>query len=339
MDPVDTVLMMRRSSRIDFALGATLVAACVLFYAHVGVDWPAPAIRQGNGDIPDVIRDWLSVAAVLGEGSPTDLLSDLSVTHLGITTISNHPHPRTPGALLLQMPLLAIPVEWVWPVSIVAVAAGVGVTAASAARIGRWPWWSAPLIGPIIALSLPVMAAIVLGSQAPVVAALLAAAWMRVDRPDAGIWLGVAATLKMFPGLLIPMLWMHGRRRMAAVAGATVAALNLAGLALPDVSFEQISTLLFEIDGPHNLSFRLPLAAVALGALAMSVWARRLTFDQVMTGGCIAMLVLSPIVWDHYLIILLLPLSVLGQKVYDAWFRHVHPVEVARQEAAESYSG
>lgn len=190
-----------------------------------------------------------------------------------------------------------------------------------AVRLLDLQWWWVPVFGVGFLFLSPTRTAAWLGSQGPIIAALIAATWVSRDRPIGGIWLGVAATLKLFPGLLIPMLWFQGRKRAAVGALSVVAGLNLAGLLLPDVtlagSVETITALDMSAN-PGNLSLGLPVAVAAVLAVGLIWWSRRLTFNQTMVVGSLGMLALSPVVWLHYLPVVYLPVVVMGRRLAES---------------------
>lgn len=269
-----------------------------------------------DGKPSDAVFDWLTVRAVVGEGDPHDPISTLAAAHLETTqAYADAPHPRLPGALLLQSPLSAVAVDWARPITNALTVVAAAVLAWAVVHVADLPGWLIVPVGAVLAVSPFYRSAIVVGSQGVIVAALVGVSWVASrskDRLTCGIGLGVAATLKVFPGLLIVMLWAAGKRRVAAGAAVTVAGLNVAGVALPDValvatvdamaeSARHVGTL------PANLSMRLPLWVV-LGAVAGLIWvSRRLPTDAVIAVGVVAMLALSPTVWSHYLLILALP--------------------------------
>lgn len=89
-------------------------------------------------------------------------------------------------------------------------------------------------------LALPQVAfEIVMGNVQLLLVGLLVLAWVGIDRGDrngqwlAGAAIGIAALIKVFPGVLI--LWLIATRRFQAAAAAVVAMLALAAVTLPFV--------------------------------------------------------------------------------------------------------
>lgn len=300
----------RNFTKFEVAVGVLLVVAFGVLVARVGTGFPGAASLQPNGQLTDATRDWLSSRAAV-DGVPYAPLDVLAADYLGVATDDGFVHPRSPGALLLQLPLVGVPVGWAWPIMVWTVLLSAGVVAWAATRITGGRWWVVPLVGFGLLLSPAGLGSILVGSQGPLVAALVGLAWVRPGRWS-GVGLGVAATLKMFPLLLIPMLWANGRRRMAAVASTVFVGSNAVGLLLPGVTVGGSVKVMLDQPNtgvPWNLSPELPtVAVVAVGAGL--VWlSRRMSFSAVMSVGCVGMLVLSPVVWGHYLFVLVLPVA------------------------------
>jgi hypothetical protein len=182
------------------------------------------------------------------------------------------------------------------------------------------------------------------GQSGLLVAALIVIAWFYLRRGEevrAGIALGIATCLKLYPGLLLVYLLFRYRRALVA---ATVSCLLLVTIPLVWLNtrvyleyFNMIRTVMIRFGGhPLNLSLLgvLRKSGFALGntlfaILAICViaglvsfmalksyypplrWPIDLEYSTLMT----LMLLLSPIAWDHYLVILILPIIVLGDWV------------------------
>src|SRR5690606_7705796 len=118
------------------------------------------------------------VQAVVGEGTPFDPKGDLNTLHLGADAFGNEAtHPRTPGALLLQMPLTLVPASWALPLYQMLAAVSVAVVAGVAGKLlDLKPAWVATA-GTFAYLLGPVRWGLGVGSQAPIVAALIAVTW------------------------------------------------------------------------------------------------------------------------------------------------------------------
>jgi alpha-1,2-mannosyltransferase len=203
---------------------------------------------------------------------------------------------------------------------------GTGVPVAS-----RW------LAGLLVVSWQPVLAAIRDGQISVVVAALATAAWLllrRCDERRAGIAVGCATALKVYPGLLVLFLVAHSRRAfwwaLATVAFSVAAVAAIAG---PHtwVEYRDIAGLIarsFE-RSPGNLSVLARIAqivpdwaavvypAIAAGMLMASVAVRPRDvsgfepLDSSFALFATLALLLSPVAWHHYLCLLVQPLVLL----------------------------
>lgn len=269
----------------------------------------------------DLQADRLSALAAIDGADPYQPVNQLAGRY-GSDLWWEWIHPRTPGALLLQVPLVVLGEASLRLVAVVGTAAALVLTAV---YVMRHLGFSDKLLipGAIVVgmLSISVEAATV-GAQSSVLALLLAVAWIRLRLQDdvgAGVAVGVAITLKVFPWLLlIVLLW--SRRRAAASALVTGAALFGVGLLFPGVSFGGAAIALssanqsaaldlnasvtrFLVGGENFESVAIGLAVVGLlGALLVT----RLDWDfdrkwfAVMALG----LAVSPLIWSHYALVL-----------------------------------
>jgi Glycosyltransferase family 87 len=240
-----------------------------------------------------------------------------------------------PPALLIGVPFTYLPAalaEWLWLGLMVACAAA----ALRLAGTRDWRVYGASLLTPAMGTSLAygtVNCALMLG---------LAATWRWRDRAgSAGAALGGLIALKL---IFLPLLaWLLCTRRFAAVAWscACAAALWLAGWALIGFhglgEYPHVLSLLSGIERRQGFSTVSNALALGLGDGAASVApyvlgaaATGLLWVAVRSGGTradahgfllavLAMLVLSPIVWLHYLVFLLVPLAVLRPRFGLAW--------------------
>lgn len=199
----------------------------------------------------------------------------------------------------------------------------------------------------------PIVAVLRNGQSGLLLAALMTAGWfaLRRDRPVlAGLSIGLATCLKMYPGLLL--VYLLFRHRRAFFSAATTIVLITVGTGLfagwnNFADYFEAARFVSERYGAHgaNLSLRAlllhlasemnlsPMIArglfVAMG-LAIAgglVWlfknrtvgeTRSLRSLDLEFSLCLTLMpLLSPIAWHHYLSILLLPLAVLGQRVLE----------------------
>lgn len=212
------------------------------------------------------------------------------------------------------------------------------------------------LILVLLALCHPLWSHVHQGQLSIPVAILVTLCWLldRSDRPWlAGVALGVAIAVKLFPGFLI--LPFALRRRWAAVISGLscfvlVTVLTVAILGV-DTYWNYVCDVLPTIGrysgACHNLSLcgvwnkllvpephwmpvifasntRHPFAAfcgnavtVGIVVLLVSLLVLRAKDDIDLAFGAsiVAMLLVSPITWDHYLILLVLPIALLWQRL------------------------
>jgi hypothetical protein len=189
----------------------------------------------------------------------------------------------------------------------------------------------------IAAISLAVLRDFALGNVSVLLLLPLAAAWRWLDRPAGAIAQALAIAVRPTLGLLL--LWQLLRRQWRAVAWTIGAGLVLILASLPFVGLEGYSDYLTVlrnlggiagVDKNHDLSSSLLglgvdesmanvalLVGYALGIAAIVLSLRRdRELGFVVTAG--ASLLLSPLLWDHYLAMLVLPTAFLAARGH-AW--------------------
>ena len=176
----------------------------------------------------------------------------------------------------------------------------------------------------------PLVGELVLGNVHLLLVGLLALAWWGVRiggrRGDAlaGVAIGAASLVKLFPALLVLWLLLTGRRR--AAAWALVAAASLALLTLPVTGLDpwvSYPAVLANLGPPADttdalapavwLGLFLPSAvarAIVLGlGVAAVAWAAVRLDERASFGTAVAVSVLvAPALFQHYLAIMVLPL-------------------------------
>ncbi len=187
----------------------------------------------------------------------------------------------------------------------------------------------------LAAVSFPFLYGLKLGQVAPILYLCFAVGWRSLDRPaPLGLSTAVGTLVKLQPALLFG--WMAVTRRWAALAVGLAA---LAAIVAGSLLFVGVDTwadyfaLLLRVSSPvttpHNMTpgavaFRAGLsleAATAVQYAAMGTtavvtgfaWVRR----DAATGfvvGVVASQLLSPLLWDHYAMLLLLPTALLLQR-------------------------
>src|SRR2546422_2365866 len=154
-------------------------------------------------------------------------VSDLAARYFPTTTATfPHPDPHPPVLALLSVPLTLLPFPVIVPlwlglnlVLLVTLGRWLGLSVRTSLALAAWPpLWCLLYIGQ---LELLILTLAVLGWRA--------AAAGRDGR--AGVWLGLAAVLKLYPVLLLVPFAARRRTRLLLAAGAVIAVGQLANLA------------------------------------------------------------------------------------------------------------
>lgn len=229
-----------------------------------------------------------------------------------------------PTFLPLAIPFALLPetaATWLWTgLLVVASAAAFALMPVSS----RTRWVIVLLAG----LSWPFLYALKLGQVGSLLLLAFAAGWRALDRPGVlGLAGGVGAAIKIQPGIVLA--WALLTRRWAAVAAgaAVLVVLALAGTLLAGIGSWSDFVLIIgrvsdPITTPHNFTpgavawqLGVPRDAAALiqwGTTAAVVVAvvfsalRRPAVPSYLVA-VVASQLLSPILWDHYALVLLLP--------------------------------
>jgi Glycosyltransferase family 87 len=190
-------------------------------------------------------------------------------------------------------------------------------------------------------LCYPVLASLPVGAIGPPLTLLVALVWRYRDRPLAlAPLLALTMTLKLF---LWPLaIWAIATRRWRAVVIA--APLTVAAVLLPFLplgvhvlrSYPAVLHVLDEVFGPISFSTHTLLVAlgapsglatalvIALGiglAGIIVVAARTNDGDRLaLSFAVVAALLLSPIVWVHYYVLLLVPIALVHPRLSRVWF-------------------
>ena len=235
-------------------------------------------------------------------------------------------YPPTFAPLLLPLALLtAQAAVWAWiGMSLVAFVVGTAILPVS--RSVRW--WILLLAG----LSFPFVYAVKLGQVGPILFLAFAVGWRWMDDPiRVGASGAVGAAIKVQPGVVL--IWaLLTRRFRAVVVGAavllslSVAATILAGfgawsdfLVLLSTVTDPIGTernltpgaVAFQLGAPANVAAGVQLVStigVAVAFLGAIRWA---SDEASYLVTVIASQLASPILWDHYAMLLLLPVAYL----------------------------
>jgi hypothetical protein len=190
----------------------------------------------------------------------------------------------------------------------------------------------------VIAFSFPVLKDAVLGNVSILLMLPLAMAWRWLDRPVGSIALAVGMALR--PSLGVFLGWQLLRRSWHALAWTVGAGLVLIALTLPFVGIDgyreflsvlahlqvpgpgsenrDLGTVLADLGGgdPALALGRLGSLVVGIAAIVLSVRRDREIGFMVTLG---ASLLLTPMLWDHYLVTLLLPAAFLADRIRPAF--------------------
>lgn len=241
----------------------------------------------------------------------------------------------TPLALLVPTDYRAA--AWIWTALGAAIlAAGTLATARSVGLIERvraatgWGPW---LVVAVAISFPPVVGELVLGNVHLLLFGLFTVAWLGVRRGDrageqwAGLAVGVAAAIKVFPGLLFIWFLLTGRRR--AASWVLIGGLLAVVLTLPVTGIQpwlDFPAALLNLSSPSDTTDTLAptvwLAAfvdfstarwtVTLGALVILAWAaRRLPTRGSFAVAILLSVLIAPALYHHYLAILVLPMLLL----------------------------
>ncbi len=183
----------------------------------------------------------------------------------------------------------------------------------------------------VAALSLAVTRDLILGNVSVMLLLPLVAAWRWLDQPIGSVAQALAMSVRPMLGVLI--IWQLLRRQWRAVAWTIATGLVLIALTLPFVGldgYRDYFTVLRNLSGVsgvefnHDLSSTLltlgadgSVAGVALlagygAAIAAILLSLRRDAEVGFMVTITASLLLSPLLWDHYLVMLVLPAAFLA---------------------------
>lgn len=251
-------------------------------------------------------------------------------------------YPPTFAPMILPLGLLgAQAATWTWiALSIAAFLAGVAMLPVS--RSVRW--WIVLTAG----WSWPFVYAVKLGQVGPVLFLAFAVGWRWLDDPVRfGLSGAIGAAIKLQPGLVLA--WALLTRRWRAVAVGAVALLLLAGIATAVggvAAWTDFLTLIRTVTDPivteHNftpgaVAYQLGLSVEAasglqvastIGVVAVLLASVRLATDEASyLVAVVASQLVSPILWDHYAMLLLLPVAYLAAS--GRWWALLVPLVAA----------
>ena len=313
--------MSRHRAPVDLRLAARAALPVLAVLTLIG-GVAAILVAAGNTLGYDYLM-YDGAARRLMAGGP---LYDLSFSAPGPNGLFDYP----PTFILAIIPFAATmtpqAASFAW-IALLNIAFVIGVVILPVRRETRW----AVLL--LAGLSWPYLYAVKLGQLGPLLFLLYAIAWRWADRPTgAGIAAALGTAAKLQPLLLFG--WALATRRFRAVAfgvGVLVAGALLASLVAGLGAWPDWMRLISRVGGnaltaPNVLSIGaiayragVPLqdatliqwgSAVAAGAAALVAWLRYPASVAIVVTAVASVLV-SPIVWAHYAVILLLPVALL----------------------------
>jgi glycosyl transferase family 87 len=306
-----------RSARPSISPPVLPVAAIGVFAVFIGA---SVAVAAAAGTLGFDFLAYHEAASRILHGQP---LYDLSIHRAGGFGLFYYPPPFA----LLILPFALLPpavATWLWTAAIVAAfVAGVALM-----PVRGWVRWATILLA---GLSWPFAYAVKLGQVGPILFLLFAIGWRWMDRPRVlGTSIAVGALIKIQPGLLL--LWAAASRRLEAVAVAVAVGLVAVVIAtLPTGGtgtwldyLTMLRNVTDPITTPHN--FTAGAIAYQLGAGTAAAAVIQLTVSLLVVAAVvvsarvaepvasylvavIASQLLSPVLWDHYAMLLLLPVA------------------------------
>lgn len=329
----------------------SLLAVAAYGRQFVGVFRPPP------GQLLDFVQEWLS-ARNYWTGHPVYEPQQISVerhtgTRYDMASLPWNAHP--PAAVLAALPTgLAADYRTAHFVWNLATLPGWVLAVVVVFRELRVPWRPDTVLAMVAVTvsSYPVLIQVGQGQLNFVMLPLLVLGWA-ADRRGlqgwAGVCFGLAAGVKLFPAFVFGYLLFSGRWRALAVAVLAAAALNGIALALfgadtfrdyvrdvlPSLkvfraSWRNASVTGFwsRLFGPDSLATTASVALTSLavvGVVAWLAWRARwrdvATSDRAFAATLVAMLLVSPLLWTHAFVLLLLPLALLWTRLDAGWQR------------------
>ncbi len=314
--------------------------------------------RFRTTNLRDFVQEWAS-ACNYREGRPVYEPQEIRLAHhMGYRRRPNQVflernlHPPTSILLVIPLSRLSYPDALLtWNVLSLL---PLGISLYLAARglgIRLTPWSALPLYV-LLLVCKPLRQQLLQGQLNLVLLVLIVGVWWadRTGRPVwAGILLGAATAIKLFPGFLFLYFVLQRRWRAVAAGAASIVVLTMWTVAVlgiesyrdyivdviptlgswrswwPNVSLLGFWSKLF--DPNSNVGTTIPLVrspllaragtwiSCALAVVAVVVVVRRARSrserDHAFATCITAMLLVSPIVWDHYFLLLLLPIALL----------------------------
>jgi hypothetical protein len=281
--------------------------------------------------------DFLSYDSAVRRFLDGGILYDQSFEYTGGFGLFYYPPPFVLLALPLALvdPTLA---AWLWTAILVVVF----FAAVAALPVSTRVKWVVILLA---GLDFPMVYGIKLGQVGPILMLTFALGWRFMDRPAVlGVATAIGTAIKIQPVILFGWALLTGRRRAIVIGAAFLVAVGVAAtlIAGPGSWVDQ-ATLLARLSKPivtpHNytpgrVAFELGLPETAAWAVQWLNWAlagvvlvigllRATPVASYLACVVVSQLV-SPILWDHYALLLLLPVAWLLER--GRWWAAVIPL-------------
>jgi len=308
-----------RVSAASLAAAALPVLALATFVTFTGVTLAVAGDTLGYDFLA-----YHAAAQRLLDGRP---LYDMSFQGAGGFGLFYYPPFFAP--LILPFGLLDGSIAtWAWIAGSLA-AFALGVALLPVARSTRW------LVVLLAGLSWPFVYAVKLGQVGPLLFLVLAVGWRWLDRPTAiGASGAIGAAVKLQPGLVLAWALVTRRWRAATIGVAMLVALAVAATLLAGpAAWADFVTLIgrvgdpieternltpgavaFQLGAPGSVAAALQVAAMAVVVVVWLFACMRGSPVSSYLVTVVASQLLSPILWDHYAMLLLLPVAWLWER-------------------------
>jgi len=233
-----------------------------------------------------------------------------------------------PPFALLVAPIALLPGDagvWVWTLLLLA---------ATVAAVALMPISARSRLAVLLlaALSWPVLYSIKLGQVGPIILLLFAIGWRWMERPWVlGTSAALGAAIKIQPGLILGWTLLTGRIRATVVGLVVLAALAIAGTvaAGPQAWLDQaqllqrvnepiltphivgVGRLLYEAGASETVATIASVANLAAVAAVTLFAILRASAVASYLAVAVASHFISPVLWEHYALVLLLPTALL----------------------------
>jgi hypothetical protein len=199
-------------------------------------------------------------------------------------------------------------------------------------------------------LARPTMSTLALGTIGPFLLLLCAAGWRYRDRTRAGVFLALAAAAKLFLWPLLVWLLITRRYRAFLAASATIGVLLTAWAGLDPTGLRRYPETVRLLNDAQkwksysvqSLAISLHASAhaaaliggmVAVAAVAAIVLLRRRGDQTTFATAVCAALIATPILWMHYLVLLIAPIAIMRPRLAPLW---IAPIVVIATPHPES---